>query len=145
MKKLLSIDQHQYGLDAGILIARVLVAGAMLTHGIPKFISLVNYEFMFPSVFGLSPAISLSLTVFAEVICSIFILLGIGTRLAVIPLIAVMAIAVFHIHAADGFAKQELGLLYLLIYSLLFITGSGKFSMDALIRRKNQKASYALQ
>jgi putative oxidoreductase len=88
-------------------------------------------------VFGMSHFLSLSLAVFAEVICSLFILLGFATRLAVIPLIITMLVVVFYIHADDPFGKQEMGLHYLLTYIMLLIMGSGKYSIDNLLYKKS--------
>ncbi len=65
--------------------------------------------------------------------CSVLILLGLGTRIAVIPLIVTMLVAVFIVHSGDPFAKQEMGLHYLLVYIMLLLTGSGKYSLDRLI------------
>jgi len=47
-----------------------------------------------------------------------------------------MAIAVLVVHATDGFQKQELGLLYLICYLVLFYTGSGKYSLDYIFTKK---------
>lgn len=137
MKKTFSVNHFPLNVDAILLIARITIAVLMLVHGIPKLNSLFSGEpVQFVSVFGLSPEISLGLAVFAEVICSILILVGLGTRLAVIPLIITMLVAVVYIHAADGIAKQELGIHYLLVYILLFIGGSGKYSLDAVLDKR---------
>ncbi len=114
----------------------------MLVHGIPKLISLVSGNIQFPGLFGLSPELSLSFAVFAEVVCSIFIFVGLGTRFAVIPLVITMLVAVFLVHSADPFAKKELALLYLLPYIILFITGSGKYSLDYLLQQKSLSADF---
>jgi putative oxidoreductase len=76
------------------------------------------------------------------VVCSIFILFGLGTRLAVVPLIITMLVAVLYIHSADPFAKQEPGLQYLILYVILFITGSGKYSIDYLLHRKQSSLAW---
>ena len=136
MKKLLSADGSLASRDSLVLFLRISVAALMLTHGIPKLQSLLSGDIRFISVFGLGEELSLSLAVFAEVACSMLILFGFATRLAVIPLIVTMLIAVFHFHAADPFAKQEVGLLYLVGYVILFFTGSGKYSIDYLTQRK---------
>lgn len=139
MKKLLSIDQTIANRDLAILLLRVAIGGLMLSHGIPKLMSLFSGNIQFPAIFGLTAELSLSLAVFAEVICSFLLIFGIGTRLATIPLIITMLVAVFYIHADDPFMKQEPGLLYLLTYMILFIAGSGKYSIDYLLQRKSLK------
>ncbi len=123
-----------------LLILRIGVAGMMLVHGLPKLQKLFSGEaIQFPGVMGLSPTISLGLAVFAEVLCSLLILFGFGTRLATIPLIITMLVAVFYIHAADPFSNQELGLHYLLAYIALLILGSGKYSLDAVLLKEKEQ------
>lgn len=135
MKKILSTKPVKT--DGLLLIARITIAALMLTHGIPKLMMLLSGDpIAFPGVLGMSPGLALSLAVFAEVICSLLVLFGLGTRLAVIPLIMTMLIAVLHIHSADPFAKQELGLHFLLVYVILLIAGSGKYSIDKILSRR---------
>src|SRR5690606_878784 len=128
-----------------LLILRIGVAVMMLVHGLPKLEMLLSGEAIeFPAVMGMSPALSLILAVFAEVLCSLLILFGFGTRLATIPLIITMLVAVFYFHASDPFAVQELGLHYLLAYIGLLILGSGKYSLDAyLLKQLEQKLEKA--
>ena len=134
IRSFLSSDYRQQNLDIALLILRVGIGSLMLVHGLPKLMSLMGGgPVQFPGVFGMSPALSLALTVFAEVVASVFIIFGLGTRLATITLIITMLVAVFFIHAQDPFAKQELGLLYLLPYLVLLITGAGRFSLDGLL------------
>lgn len=141
MKKLTSIHINQKGIDVAILITRITAAALMLSHGLPKLGMLFSGNGnQFPAVLGMSGELSLTLTVFAEVICSVFILFGLGTRLAVIPLIITMLVAVLYIHSADPFAKQEPGIQYLILYVILFITGSGKYSIDYLLHRRKSLA-----
>ncbi len=143
MKQLVSINISQKGIDLAILITRITAAALMLSHGLPKLGMLFSGNAAhFPAVLGMSSEISLVLTVFAEVVCSIFILLGLGTRLAVIPLIITMLVAVLYIHSADPFAKQEPGIQYLILYVILFITGSGKYSIDYLVQRKQSSLTW---
>ena len=138
MKKLLTVTEHAKGVDAALLIARITIAVLMLTHGLPKLGMLLSGEpVQFPALFGLSAGMSLTLAVFAEVICSLLILVGFATRLAVIPLGITMLVALFAIHGADPFAKQEPALQYLLVYVVLFLAGSGKYSVDYLLQKRS--------
>lgn len=141
MNKILSPDFKKTQVDIVLLILRVGVAVLMLTHGIPKLQMLLgDGPVQFPGIMGLTPVLALFLTVFAEVICSILILLGLGTRLASVPLIITMLVAVFMIHLNDPFATKELGLLYIFLYLPLFVLGSGKFSLDFLMGSLQNKA-----
>ena len=130
--------------DVGLLLLRLVVGGFMMTHGLGKLTMLMgDGPIQFADPFGMGQTTSLALTVFAEVVCSFLIIIGLLTRLAVIPLIIVMAVAFFYIHAADAFGDKELSGIYLTIYVFLAITGSGRFSIDHLIwSRKNQKVNY---
>jgi putative oxidoreductase len=76
---------------------------------------------------------SLALTVFAEVFCSLLLIIGLGTRLVAIPLLFTMMVATLVIHINDGFGRQELPLLYAVIYISIATIGAGKYSMDYLL------------
>ena len=117
--------------DIGLLIFRLGIAGLMLTHGTPKLIRFFgSEEITFADPLGLGQVFTFSFAVFAEFICAVLVLLGLGTRLAVIPLILTMGVAALLVHASDGFRVQELPLLFLFGFLLLFFTGSGKYSLD---------------
>lgn len=144
MKKLIQVQSLPANIDAAILLARVAIAVLMLTHGLPKLSMLfADGPIQFPPVMGMSAELSLGMAVFAEVFCSILILVGFCTRLAAIPLMITMLVAVLVIHAADPLSVKEPALHYLLVYALLFITGSGRYSVDALLQR--QPAGVRLQ
>lgn len=139
MKRIFKIYPASDKIDIALLIGRIGIAALMLSHGIPKLqMMLAGDSAQFAAVFGMEPTLSLSLAIFAEVICSIFILFGLGTRLATLPLIFTMLIAAFHIHIADPFAVKELAIHYLLVYSMLLLMGSGIYSLDALIMAKRK-------
>jgi putative oxidoreductase len=133
MKKIFSVTHSNKKVDIALLITRIGIALLMFTHGVPKISGLFQSPVRFMDFLGLGPAVSLSLALFAEVVCSVFVLLGLGTRLAVIPLSITMLIAAFHVHISDPFAKQEMSLHFLLVYVVLFILGSGKYSIDNLL------------
>lgn len=120
-----------------ILALRITVAVFMITHALPKINKLLaGGEIQFPDPIGVGPTFSLALAVFAEFFCSILIGIGLVTRLASVPLIITMAVAAFIVHATDPLKGKELALIYLILYIILFIIGSGKFSVDYLITRK---------
>lgn len=138
MKKLVTVNQNATGVDLALLIARLGIGAMMLTHGLPKLAMLFSgAPIQFLPFMGLSPEFSLSLAVFAEVFCSILLLIGFGTRLAVLPLITTMLVALISVHTADPFAKQEPAFHYLLVYVVLLLAGSGKYSVDYWLQRRH--------
>ena len=124
------------GVDLSLLLIRIASGGFMFSHGWGKLQKLVNGNFEFGDPIGLGPEISLALTVFAEILCAFFLLIGLFTRLASIPLLITMIVAVFVVHLDHDFGKKELGLFYLISYLVIFISGPGKFSLDSLIFKK---------
>jgi len=127
--------------DIALLMLRLGVGGLMLTHGIPKLMKLFGSDpIQFGDPIGIGVEASLTLAVLSEVICSVLIIIGLGTRLASIPLIITMAIAFFIVHGADPFQRKELALFYLIVYVVLLLTGSGKYSLDHyFLKRKSKK------
>ena len=107
-------------------------------HGLKKAQHLFSGdEIQFVSMMGLSETICLALTVFAEFVCSIMIMIGYKTRLFCIPLIITMVIAAFYVHggdpmfmqSADGGSKEP-ALLYMTGFLCIYFLGSGKYSVD---------------
>ena len=129
--------------STGLLILRLGIGGFFLTHGWGKLQMLLDGQAeQFGRHLGLNPQISLGLMVFAEFVCSILIMLGLATRLACIPPIIGMAVAVLTVHAADPWAMNQAGsskepaLHFLIVFLALLCTGPGCFSLDALFCRK---------
>ena len=120
-----------------LFLLRFAVGIFMFLHGIGKFSKLFGDALIkFADPMGLGVTTSLALTVFAEVFCSVLLIFGLGTRLAAIPLLITMLVAAFIVHGADGFGKQELPLLYSIIYLTISIAGAGKISIDYRIYQK---------
>ncbi|WP_316747305.1 DoxX family protein [Pedobacter gandavensis] len=140
MKKLFNTNFNQEGMHFMLLVLRVSIAALMIVHGYPKLQYLTSGEpIQFMDLFGIGTTASLALAVFAEFFCSIFLLFGLGTRFALLPLIVTMLIAIFMVHAVDPFDKKELACHYLLVYVFLLVSGAGKYSLDRLISRNLTK------
>ena len=124
-------------LDIGILVLRLFFGGFMIIlHGWGKMLKLFSEgPIEFGDPIGLGPTVSLGLTVFAEFLCSILIMLGLFTRWAAIPLIITMLVAAFIVHGPDPLMRKEKALLYLAPYIFLLLNGAGKYSLDHLWRK----------
>lgn len=138
MNRIFNTNYHHRSLDIVLLILRVSLAILMLSHGIDKLNTLLaGGTIQFPDPMGVGATASLALTVFAEVFCSILVLFGLAVRLAVIPLLITMLVAILVIHGADGLKEKELALHYLLGYLVLLFAGAGALSIDKIISGKS--------
>lgn len=132
--------------DLGLLILRLYLGLAMmLAHGMPKLLGFSEKVGQFADPLGLGSATSLSLAIFAEVICSGLLVLGLFSRLALIPLMITMATAFFVIHGADPFQKKELALMFLISYMALFLTGPGRYSVQEFFKIQAGRLNWLLK
>jgi len=134
MKSLFSTRCSDNAFSFAMLMLR-LGAGTlmMVNHGFDKLMHFSQKAHTFADPFHIGSTTSLSMTVFAEFFCSIFIILGLFTRLACIPLVIAMSVALFMAHGGDFFGKGELAALFLTCFVTLLFTGPGKVSLDRFI------------
>ena len=102
-------------------------------HGYDKLTHFNEYQSKFMNFMGIGASASLALVVFAEFFCSLFLILGLFTRLAAIPLIIATCVMVFKAHNGDVFGDGETAALYLTGYLVLLLVGPGKVSVDSMI------------
>ena len=133
MSKLLSTNYSDGAFNFGTLVLRLGVGCLLLPHGYDKLIHFAKYKGQFINFMGIGVTPSLSLTIFAEFFCSIFIILGFATRLAAIPPIIAMAVALLKAHNGDIFGKGEHAALFMFGLIALLFTGPGKISVDGAI------------
>lgn len=107
-------------------------------HGVPKLMRMLSGNFQFADPIGLGQTLSLILTVFAEFLCSVVIAVGLGTRLATIPLIITMLVILFIVHGNQPVISHYDVVLYTVGYFILLFTGSGKYSLEYYLQRKKR-------
>ena len=133
---LIKVKNYSMPINLALLVLRIVISSMMLTHGGPKFLRLLDGNMKFGDPIGIGSEVSFLLVVFAEFFCSIFIILGLGTRLASIPLLITMLVALLIAHEADPILDHVNVLGYIVTYVILFFTGSGKHSLDYKIFQK---------
>jgi len=132
MKKLLSTKYSAGAFNAAMLLLRLVVGFLMINHGYGKLVHFGDMQSKFMNFLGMGQTVSLALVVFAEFFCSLFLILGLFTRLSAIPLIIAMSIALFKAHNADFFGDGEKAALFLGCYLVILILGPGRISVDAM-------------
>ncbi len=136
MKKILSIKYSAAAFNFSMLFLRVVFGLLMIVkHGYDKMMKFSSLETQFYSFLGLGSKTSLVLAIFAEVLCALFIVMGLFTRLAVIPLIITMLVAMFGFNAGKPLIESEVALLYLGAFVTLLFCGPGKISIDGMINK----------
>ncbi|MGY5957096.1 DoxX family protein [Kosakonia sp. BK9b] len=128
-------------IDAGLFFLRL--SGSLLllyVHGLPKVLHFSTELMRIEDPFGLGPWMSLLPAILAEVICPLFILLGIGTRLACLPIIGVLLVAMLVVHADWSIADGQFGWLLLIIFTTLALTGAGRWRVSLPAKAKGAMA-----
>ena len=139
MKKILfSNKPFKSSVDFASLILRIgFGCLIMFNHGWMKLSSFDQMNGKFMEFMGLSSSTSLTMAIFAEFFCAFLLIMGLFSRLATIPLIITMIIALkvknFQIFGANN---NELALLFLIGFISIFLLGSGKYSLDGMIYKK---------
>lgn len=131
MKKLFSTGFTNGSINFSLFLLRVVFGGLLITqHGWDKLMKFSTLRYSFPDPFHIGTTVSLSLVVFAEVLCSIFIILGLLTRLAAIPLVITFGVVVFMVKRHAGIGEMELPVMYLCAFLVILAAGPGKASVD---------------
>lgn len=131
MHYLLRPMSHGRYADAGLLILRFTSGFFMAyVHGWDKLANFTEYSKDFYDFLGLGFTISLGLAVFSEFFCGLFLMVGLGTRLAAFPLFITMAVIVFDLNWGNKVYEYESALLYMINYLILCLTGAGRYSLD---------------
>ena len=133
MKKLFSTKYSAGAFSAAMLILRLGVGILMMMHGYGKLMHFSEMKGTFMNFMGMGSTLSLAMLVFAEFFCSVFLILGLFTRLATIPLIIATCVMVFKAHKGDIFGDGEHALLFLIGYIVLLFVGPGRASIDSII------------
>jgi putative oxidoreductase len=132
MRKLLSTKYSAGAFNTAMLVLRLGIGILMMMHGYDKLVHFSIYQHDFTNFLGIGSTMSLALAVFAEFFCSLFIILGLFTRLAAIPLIITMCVIIFKVNDGHVFIKSENAPLYLISYLVLLLLGPGKISVDSM-------------
>lgn len=133
MKRLLSTRYSDAAFNFALLLLRVSAGAMIIPHGYGKLKKFSAMSAKFPDPFHVGSTVSLSLTIFTEIVCGILLIVGLFTRLACIPLAIAMTVAVIVGHNGDIFGKGETAALYLSVFLAILCVGPGRMSLDGMM------------
>ncbi|WP_433830287.1 DoxX family protein [Flavobacterium anhuiense] len=131
IKQILHSDLGNSFNNAALLAFRVLLAIELFrVHGMKKFRVENGQKEHVPNPLHLPEKLNGLVATFSDTIIPFFIILGLGTRLAVLPTIGVTAIGYFVVHKNDSLEVRDVPYMYTLSLLLLLALGAGTYSLD---------------
>lgn len=117
--------------NIALLFFRILFAYELfVVHGMRKFRLENGQKEQIPNPLQLPEKLNALVAVFADTVVPIFLALGLGTRLVLLPTIGVTAIGYFVVHRKDSLEVRDIPFVYTIILGLLWVLGPGMYSID---------------
>ena len=118
--------------DLGLLFLRISAAVFLLiVHGLPKLLNFQAQLSLIEDPFHMGASLTLILAIFAEVVCPIFIAVGLFVRLSCLPIIVVLLVALLVVHPQWSLEEGQFGWLLLIIFTTVFMAGPGRLALNA--------------
>jgi putative oxidoreductase len=132
--------------DAALLVMRVgFGLSLFLKHGLEKLTGYSQMVTHFPDPIGIGPHASLAFALLSDGICSVLVILGLGTRWAALVVTVNVGVAFALVHHMAFFTVPhvEIVFAYIVAFLAILIAGPGRYSMDHLLTRGggNQNSS----
>jgi putative oxidoreductase len=124
--------------DIGLLVVRVGVSLSLfLKHGLEKLTGYSRMVQHFPDPIHIGAHAGLAYALFTDGICTLLIALGLFTRPASALLVINLLTAFLFVHHAAFFkdGHVELVAVYIIVFVGIFVSGPGRFSMDARMKK----------
>ena len=121
----------------GLLFFRIAVSiELILVHGLKKLGVGVSTAEVVPNPLHLPETLNQIFATTANVILPLFVIFGLLTRLAVLPILAVTLTGYFVVHGNSPLSERDIPFMYSISFLLLLIAGSGKYSVDSMLFKK---------
>lgn len=131
IKQILNSDLGSSFNNAAILVFRILLAVELFrVHGMKKFRVENGQKEHVPNPLHLPEKLNGLVATFSDTVVPFFMILGLGTRLAVLPTIGVTAVGYFVVHRKDSLEVRDVPYMYTLSLLLILALGAGKYSLD---------------
>ena len=123
--------------DLTLLAFRVLLSGELIyAHGLKKLGVGVSEAEVVPNPLNLPEAFNSLFADAANLFFPVFVILGLATRIAILPILAVTLTGYFVLHFHDAPLIKDTPFMYSLSFLVLLFLGPRKYSLDYFIQRK---------
>ena len=133
MRKLLSTQYKEWAFNTAMFVIRLTAGLLIMSHGYDKLVHFAEKKNSFMNFLGMGSSLSLMLAIFSEFFCSLFLMIGLFTRIVAIPLVIEMTVILFKAHNGDFFGKGEMSALFLAMFLTILLCGPGKASVDGVM------------
>lgn len=123
--------------DYVLLMYRVTVSMAFLfIHGAKKIVNFQDEVQHIPDPFNMGGTTATIIAIFSNVVCSIFVAMGLFTRAFAIGAFMIPFIGLLIVHANDPWVVKDVPLMYSLAFAVIIALGPGRFSLDSVLNKK---------
>ncbi|MCF5705557.1 DoxX family protein [Pseudomonas syringae] len=124
-------QQNERARDLGLLFLRISGGLFLLwVHGLPKLLDFTAQLQLIEDPFHLGAHLTLILAIFAEVLCPLLIVAGLLARLACVPILFVLLVALLVVHPQWSVAEGQFGWLLLILFTTVLIAGPGRLAIS---------------
>ncbi|MGN6261750.1 MAG: DoxX family protein [Ralstonia sp.] len=117
-------------LHVGLLFLRLTGSALLIAvHGLPKVLHYSQELTRIEDPFHMGAAPTLLLAILSETLCPLLVTLGVLTRLACLPIVATLLVAMLVVHPDWSLAEGQFGWMLLIIFTTVLIAGPGRFSI----------------
>ncbi|MBW8685695.1 DoxX family protein [Chitinophaga rhizophila] len=117
-----------------LLLFRILLAVQLFrVHGLKKFRVVNGEREHVPNPLHLPERINGMMATLADIVAPFLVIIGIATRLVVLPIIGVTAVGYFVVHRHDNAEVRDVPFMYTLCFLFLLCIGAGTLSADHYI------------
>ena len=120
--------------DYVLLLYRVAISMSFLfIHGSKKVMNFQDEVQHIPDPFNMGGTTATVIAIFSNVVCSIFVALGLFTRLFAIGAFMIPFIGLLIVHADDPWVVKDVPLMYSLAFGVIIMLGPGRYSLDRVL------------
>lgn len=137
IKLIISSDLGSPLYNFAILFFRVAVATELIVvHGLKKIGIGVAVAEVIPNPLGFPEDFNNFVAIAANVYLPVLVVLGLFTRLAALPALAVTATGYFIMHGHDSLIERDIPFMFSVALLTIVMLGGGKYSIDGYLTKK---------